>query len=170
MKKFLFTLIALSPLALFASDANVETDILERTVNFVIFASIIYYLLADKIKAYFADRTQGIQSELEKVQEMKKESEAKVQDAQDELEKAKKIAAELIEDAKSNVDSIKSQIENNIEQEIAILLKNFDEKIDVETKKIKKEVVEEILEELLSNDNIAITQDELTAIILNKVA
>lgn len=169
MKKILFALIALTPLTLFAASGG-ETDILQRTVNFIIFISIIYYLLADKVKAYFADRTQGIQSELEKVQDLKKESEAKVQSAQENLEKAKRIAAELIEDAKSDVDSIKTQIENNVEQEIAILLKSFDEKIDVETKKIKKEVVEEILEELLSNENIAITQDELTSIILNKVA
>ena len=37
-------------------------------------------------------------------------------------------------------------------------------------KKVKKEVVSEILEELLSTDNIVLSQDELANIILKKVA
>ena len=58
MKKILFTLSVIIPVSLFASDANVETDILERTVNFFIFAAIIYYLLSDKLKAFFVGRTE----------------------------------------------------------------------------------------------------------------
>ena len=42
MKKILFALSAIIPMSLFASDSGVETDILERTVNFFIFAAIIY--------------------------------------------------------------------------------------------------------------------------------
>jgi F-type H+-transporting ATPase subunit b len=170
MNKLLVVLLTLSPAVLFASDANVETDIFQRTVNFVIFAGIIYYLLADKVKAYFAQRSQDIQSELEKVEELKKESALKVEAAQEELDKAKQLAAELIEDAKSDIDSIKNKIAQSIDQEITYLMKNLDEKMDIETKKIKAEVVEEILDQLFSDENIAISQDELSSIILSKVA
>ena len=45
-----------------------------------------------------------------------------------------------------------------------------DEKIEVETKKVQRQVVEEILEELLKSENIALSQDELASIILKKVA
>lgn len=44
-------MLAFAPLALFASE-GAETDIIQRTVNFVIFAGILWYLLAEKIKAF----------------------------------------------------------------------------------------------------------------------
>jgi F-type H+-transporting ATPase subunit b len=170
MKKKLFALLAITPLALFASDANVETDILERTVNFLIFISIIYYLLADKIKTYFGERTESIRGELEKVEEMKKASEQKVANAKLEVENAKKVADELIAAANNDIDVIKNKIEKTVEQEIAFLSKNFDAKVDLETRKVKREVVESILNKLLSDDTISLSQEELTNIVLKKVA
>lgn len=168
--KLLVLLLISAPLALFASDANVETDIVERTVNFLIFAAILYYLLADKLKTFFKDRTQSIQSELDKVQEMVKESEKKVADAKLEVENAKKVAEELVSSANSDVESIKAKIEATVEQEIAYLNRSFDEKTELETKKIKREVVQNVLEELLKSGNIDLSQDELAGIVLKKVA
>ncbi len=170
MKKILFILFCITPLALFASDANVETDIIQRTVNFFIFIAILYYLLADKAKEFFVGRSASIQGELDKVQQVLKESETKVENAKIELENAKKLASEIVEGASADTALIKSKIEEVIDQEISHLYKNFDERIEVETKKIKKEVVSEILEELLNADNIAISQDELASIVLKKVA
>ena len=172
MKKLLFALSVIVPFALFGNEshADVQTDILERTVNFLIFASILYYLLADKLKAFFSDRTNSIQSELDKVQDVLKESERKVSEAKLEIESAKKIANELVESAKNDVASIKSKIEAAVEQEIAFLSKSFEDKTELELRKVKKEVVESILDQLLSNDNIALSQDEVANIILKKVA
>ncbi|MEA2049665.1 MAG: F0F1 ATP synthase subunit B [Campylobacterota bacterium] len=172
MKKILFALSVIVPFTLFGSDAhaNVETDILERTVNFLIFISILYYLLADKLKAFFGDRTKSIQSELDAVQETLKASELKISEAKLEVENAKKIAKELIASANADVESIKNKIEVAVEQEIAFLSKSFEEKSDLELRKVKKEVVESILNQLLSNDSIALSQDEVANIILKKVA
>ena len=170
MKKILFALSVVVPLSLFASDANVETDILERTVNFFIFAAIIYYLLADKARTFFVDRTKTIQADLDKVQDLLKASEKSVADAKLEIENAKKVADELIESANNDVDAIKKKVEVAVEQEIAFLSKSFDEKTELETRKVKKEVVESVLNQLLSNENIELSQNELTNIILKKVA
>jgi len=170
MKKLLFILSCVTPLALLASDANVETDILQRTVNFIIFVGILYYLLAQKAKDFFTERTASIQSELDKVQDVLKESEAKIENAKVELENAKKLANEIVESANADINSIKTSIEQNIDFEIAGLSTSFDDKIEVETRKVKKEVVSEILDELLSTDNIALSQEELANVILKKVA
>jgi len=172
MKRILFALAAIAPIALFGSDAHAggETDILERTVNFLIFIAILYYLLADKLKTFFTSRTQSIQSELDKVQDMLKASEQKIEDAKQEVENAKKVASELVTSANNDVEAIKKKIEDAVEQEIAYLDKSFNEKIDLETRKVKKEVVESILNQLLSNDNISISENELANIILKKVA
>jgi F-type H+-transporting ATPase subunit b len=170
MKKILFALSVVVPLSLFASDANVETDILERTVNFFIFAAIIYYLLADKVKTFFVDRTKSIQADLDKVQDLLKASEKRIADAKLEIENAKKVAEELVESANNDVDAIKKKVEIALEQEIAFLSKSFDEKTELETRKVKKEVVQDVLNQLLSNENIELSQNELTNIISKKVA
>ncbi len=171
MKKLLLlTLLALAPVALFANSEGAETDIIQRTVNFVIFAGILWYLLADKIKAFFANRTLEIQAELDKVQDTLKASQAKVDEAAAKLENAKKLAAETVELAKSEVGALKQKVADAVESEIAQLNRSFDDKIEVETRKVQRQIVEEILEELLKSDNISLSQDELANIVLKKVA
>ena len=169
MKRLFVLLLTLTPFALFASEGG-ETDIVQRTVNFIIFAAIIYYLVADKIKAFFADRTASIQSELDKVQDTLKESEKKVEDAQKKLEEAKVLASEIIEGANADIEKIKAAVALSVEDQISHLGKNFDNKAQAELRKAKVAVVEEILDELLSNDNLAISQDELANIVMKKVA
>ena len=170
MKRILLLGLALAPLALFANEGAVETDIVQRTVNFIIFAGILWYLLADKIKAFFAERSLSIQAELDKVQDTLKASQDKVKDAQKKLEEAKKIATEIVEGAKADVDSVKQKVATAVDSDIANLNKNLDEMMKVEISKAKKEVVTQVLEELLSSENIKLTQDELANIVLKKVA
>ncbi len=171
VKKLLLLTLVLSPLALFASEgAETDYDIVQRTVNFVIFAGILWYLLADKIKAFFAGRSLDIQAELDKVQDTLKASSQKVEDAQAKLDEAKKLAAEVVEGAKADVDVVKAKVSESVDSEIAHLSKNFDDKIAVEMRKAKKEVVEQVLEELLKSDNIALSEEELANIVLKKVA
>ena len=172
MKKILILGLALTPLALLASSEGAETDydIVQRTVNFLIFAGILWYLLADKIKVFFADRTSSIQAELDKVQDTLKASQDKVDDAAKKLEEAKTIAGEIVETAKGDIDSVKQKIAEAVDIEIANLDKGFDDKIKVEMSKGKRQIVSEILDELLSSDNVALTQDELVNIVVKKVA
>lgn len=170
MKKILFMMLVISPLALFASDADVQTDILERTVNFFIFAAIIYYLLADKVKTFFTGRTKSIQAELDKVQDLMKESEKRVHDAKQEIENAKKIADELISSANNDIEAIKRKVEVAVEKDIAALSRSFDEKTELDRRKLKREVVQSVLDQLLSDENIDLSQEDLSNVILKKVA
>ena len=50
------------------------TDIVQRTVNFLLFAGLVWYLVGEPVKNYFASRSQGISDELKKVQEKLNES------------------------------------------------------------------------------------------------
>ena len=117
-----------------------------------------------------ANRTLSIQSELDKVQETLKASQDKFSDAEKKLEEAKKIATDIIEGAKADIDSVKQKVATAVDSDITNLNKNLDEMMKVETSKAKKEVVTKILEELLSSENIKLTQDELANIVLKKVA
>jgi len=169
MKKVLL-LLAIVPVTLLASDGEVQTDIVGRTFNFMIFAAILWYLLAHRIKAFFANRTLEIQAELDKVQESLKASKTKVAEAQKKLDDAKITAAEIIENAKADVNSIKQKVAADIDLDIANLNKNLDDMMKVEISKAKKEIVAQILDELLKSDNIKLSQDELVNIVLKKVA
>ena len=170
MKRILLLGLALVPVALLANEGAVETDLIQRTVNFIIFAGILWYLLADKIKAFFAERSLSIQGELDKVQDTLKASQDKVKDAQKKLEEAKKIATEIIDGAKADIDSVKQKVATAVDSDIVNLNKNLEEMMKVETSKAKKEVVTEVLKELLSSENIKLTQQELANIVLKKVA
>lgn len=170
MLKIISIIALLFPAILFAAGAGEETDTVQRIVNFIIFAAIIYYLLAHKIKAYFAGRTASIQAELDKVQDTLKASEAKVEDAKAQLENAKKLAAEIVAGANLDIDKIKDSVSRNVTQEINYMQKTFNEKLEIELKKAKKEVVAEVLEELLDTKNIDVTNEELASIVLKKVA
>jgi F-type H+-transporting ATPase subunit b len=171
MKKILLTLLVVVPGVLFANEhQDIPIDILERTVNFFIFVAIVYYLLADKLKIFFQDRTKSIQADLEKAQELIKESDKKLAAAKQEVENAKRIADEMVSSAHNDTQKIKAKIEEAVEQEISFVSKSFDAKAELEMKRMKKEVVRDVLNQLLSNDNIALSQEDLANIILKKVA
>jgi F-type H+-transporting ATPase subunit b len=169
MKKTLFVVLVLSPLVVFANE-NAQTDIIPRVVNFTIFVAIIYFLLADKLKIFFSNRTKNIQQELDNVQITLEKSKKRIEDAKLEVEKAKLIAIELVADAKKDTNSIKEKISLSFDQEVNNLSKSFEGKLSIETKKAKTLIVNEILNELLNDDNMSISQDDLVNIILKKVA
>lgn len=171
MKKLLLLGLALAPLGLLAnSEGAVESDIVQRTVNFIIFAGILWYLLADKIQAFLAERTSSIQAELDKVEDTLKASKDKAEDAAAKLEEAKIIAIEIVDTAKNEIDAVKQKVADTVESEIANLGKGFDDKIKVETSKAKRATVSLILDELLNSKNLSLTQDELVNIVVKKVA
>ena len=171
MKKIFYVLILIVPYFLYASDSSItQTDIIQRTVNFIIFISICYYLLAKHVKSYFTQRTQNIRFELEKVQELENEMQLKIKDAQQKIENAKRTATQMIQNAHDDVESINLEIENQAKQEISRINKTSDERISIETRIVKQEIVDDIINNLLQDENIIINQNDLASIIMNKVA
>ncbi|OQX77833.1 MAG: F0F1 ATP synthase subunit B [Epsilonproteobacteria bacterium 4484_65] len=67
-----------------------ETDFWPRVVNFTIFASLLYYLIASPIKNFFVGRKEGIAGQL-------KEIEDKLQAAKDEITEANESELILME-------------------------------------------------------------------------
>jgi len=174
MKKIL--LIALltgffAPLALFAnSDSSVHTDIISRSLNFVVFFIIMWYLLASKLKAFFIGRKQGIQDQLDKVQDLLKASKDKVLAAEEKLKDAKNLSVKIIEGASSDVKLIEEKIKINTKKEIDLLNKHQEQRMQSQTKKEKFEALNEVLNELFDDKNMSLSQDELARIIIKKVA
>lgn len=171
MKKEIFILLAFTPIVLFSSSTeNVETDIVQRTFNFIIFASIIYYLLSDKIRVFFKNRSISIKSDLNKVEELLLESVKNKEEANDKLKQSENIAKDIVSNANNQIDKIKYDTLKSIDNTISKLEDSYNDKITFEMRRIKKEVVSEILNELLDSNNIFLSDEDLSNIILKKVS
>ncbi len=152
----------------FANEAATHTDIIPRTINFLIFVAILWYLAGNKIVNFFKQRRENIAKKFQEIEEKLKESKSKKEALKAELENAKVKAKEIIENAKKEAELLETKIKAQTEEEIKILQKQFEEFKKYETQKAKKEVVETFLDETLKD--IHVTSEDAAKLILKKVA
>ena len=145
-----------------------ETDIFWRVINFVIFFAILYYLLADKIKAFFKEREEGIANRLSEVQEKLKAAKAEKEEAAQKAKDAEGTASDLKASAHKEAELMVAKINESLIHDKAQLEKSHADRVDIEAKKMKKEVVNEVLEDMFKGDNIS--NEDLLNIIKKKVA
>ncbi len=153
-----------------AEVAEVETDIVQRTVNFFIFAGIVYYLIAEPIKGYFKGRTQGIAAELEKVQDRLKESKAAKEAALANIEDAKRLAEEIMSSCKKENVIINEKMAAQLEFDLNNLERQQNDIMELEKRQMVRDLVEEVLSDALSQDASVLDKDAFADIILKKVA
>jgi len=172
VSRILVFMLLISTYAL-ASGTNAEhadTDIVQRTVNFLIFAGLIWYLIAEPVKNYFNSRSQSIADELQKVQDklnesmaLKKEALAKISDAE---KYAQDLAALSKKENKILNDNIMSQCENDLES----LSKQHESLMEFEQRKMVRGVVEDVLNDTLSQSADGFDKEAMANVILKKVA
>lgn len=169
-RKLTYLVLILGVFAQASEVSSGSTDILPRTVNFLIFAAILYYLVAEPVKNFFKNRSAEIASKLESVQAKLKEAKQEKERAQKELENAKKLANEIIEDAKKESKLLSEKIKSSLEEELRIMEKTFNENCSLEERQVVRNVVKNILNEILEDKNISINKNEFINLIAKKVA
>ena len=181
MKKIVLLSLLIVPAVLLASGGDAEssryfaqtgreTDFLPRAVNFIIFASLLYYLIANPIKNFFKGRTEGIAAQLNEIETKLQAAKDEKKEAQNRLEESKKKAEEIIADAKAEAVILAEKIAVANQNDLAILDKQFEEKITLEERRSAREVIDEILSENISNDDIMLNESKVVEIISKKVA
>ncbi len=168
--KLRYMLLLLTPALLLASGGSGETDIFVRSINFVIFASIMYYLLADHVKDAYKGRIAGIADRLNSIQVKVKESVAAKEAAQAKVEEAKANALSLVETSKKEAQLLSAKVANDTNVELQNLEKGFKEKTQIEKHRMTRNVVVNVLDEMFDNDAISIDKEELVKIVMKKVA
>jgi F-type H+-transporting ATPase subunit b len=170
--KLIYLLFIAVPALLLASDApsGGPTDIIPRTVNFLIFAGIMYYLVAGAAKNFYFGRKESIATKLDSIQMKLKESNSKKESALQKVEEAKVTARALIETAKKEAVLLSEKIAADAEQEIENLSKALHDKVSIEERKMQRAAVNEVLDELFQEGSIAIDHNEMVKIINKKVA
>ena len=164
MKKLLFILIGTF---LFASGAG-ETDIVARTVNFLIFVAILWYLIGDKVIGFFRERKEKIANKFQEVEKKLKKTKEQKELLKAKLEEAKIKANEIVEDSKKEAEVIYNDIIKEAKEEVELYKKHFEEFKEIEIKKAKQEALKEFLEDVLKD--IHITSEDAAKIVLKKVA
>ncbi|WP_024953851.1 F0F1 ATP synthase subunit B [Sulfurospirillum arcachonense] len=170
--KIRYILLLLAPALLLANGGGEGegTDILPRAVNFVIFASILYYLLADHVKIAYKGRIAGIADRLDSIQVKVKESLNAKEAAQAKVEEAKANAKSLIETSKREAQLLSEKVASDVNSELLSLEKGFQEKIEIERRKMARAVVTSVLDEMFDEDSVSLDKEELVKIVMKKVA
>lgn len=170
MSKILIIMLLISTYALASNGEQSATDIVQRTVNFLLFAGLVWYLIAEPVKNYFASRSQGIADELQKVQEKLKETIAKKKDALDKISDAEKFKAELEISSKKENKIINDNIMTQCDSDLENIVKQNISLMDFEQRKMVRNVVTEILEEVLTQSSDSFDKKAMATVILKKVA
>jgi len=162
-------LILIFPVAIFASGGE-HTDIFPRTINFLIFAAILYRFIAEPLKNFFQQRREEIINTLNSIRDKVEESKKAKEDAVKKLEESKILAKNMIEDAKKEATLIAEKLEKDLQNDLKILEKYQEEKRNIEKRKMVKKVVAEIIESLFEKDIQTFENQELVNIVMKKVA
>ncbi|WP_297432689.1 F0F1 ATP synthase subunit B [Sulfurimonas sp.] len=170
MSRILVLLLMISTYALASEVKDGGSDIVQRTVNFILFAGLVWYLVGEPIKNYFASRSQGIADELKKVQEKLDESIALKKDALAKISDAERFAQELAEASKKENKMIHDALMAQGEAELETVAKQNLSKKEFEERKMVREVVEEIVTETLSQSADSFDKEAMANVILKKVA
>lgn len=171
MKKLLVMTLFVSA-SLFASSGAEHggTDIVPRTINFLIFAGILWYLLAKPVKGFFSGRAAEISARLNSVQDKLRASKAEKETAEVRVEEAKAFAAELQASTDKEKVILKKQIETQSASEIEVLEKQMKDKEALAERQMVRCVVEDILEDVTSQSTASLDKEKIADIIVKKVA
>jgi len=171
VSRILVLLLMISTYAL-ASEAAHEggTDIVQRTVNFLLFAGLIWYLVGEPVKNFFAARSQGIADELKKVQEKLDESITLKKEALAKISEAEKFAEELAVTAKKENKILNDNIMLQCDGELEAMVKQYASKKDFEQRNMVRNVVETIVAETLDRSSEIFDREAMANVILKKVA
>ena len=169
MKKVVF-LIFVAVVSLVASEHGGETDIIPRSVDFLIFIGLLYYLLSNPIKDFFGSRQDRVVSDLNSVEEKIKLAKKAKDEALKKVEDAKILAKEIMEDTKKEVELLQERIKNSSANEVELIEKQKEEVKVVAKNKMIREVIAKSLDEILDVEQAVQDKNELTKALLRKVA
>ena len=170
MSRILVLMLSLSTLALASDAQHAGTDIVQRTVNFILFAGLIWYLVAEPAKNFFQARSQSIADELKKVQDRLNESIALKKEAQAKIADAQKFAEELAVSSKKENKIINDNMMVQCEAELETLTKQQDSLKEFEQRKMIRGVVNKVLNDVLSESSDSFDKEAMANVILKKVA
>ncbi|MCQ2745967.1 F0F1 ATP synthase subunit B [Helicobacter pylori] len=168
VKMVLGFLIFLSPLCATGLDIS-QTDIIERSLNFLLFTGILWYFLAKKLRSFLRSKSLEISKRLEEIQAQLKASKENKKKLLKELEQAKEKAELIISDANKEAYTITQKYELQTKMDVENLIKNSKALMDLEVKKIKRELVESVFKDLRESKKVSFSSQDCVNILKQRL-
>ncbi|WP_305876869.1 F0F1 ATP synthase subunit B [Helicobacter pylori] len=168
VKMVLGFLIFLSPLCATGLDIS-QTDIIERSLNFLLFVGILWYFLAKKLRSFLRSKSLEISKRLEEIQAQLKASKENKKKLLKELEQAKEKAELIISDANKEAYTITQKYELQTKMDVENLIKNSKALMDLEVKKIKRELVESVFKDLRESKKVSFSSQDCVNILKQRL-
>ncbi|MGL2608055.1 F0F1 ATP synthase subunit B [Helicobacter pylori] len=168
VKMVLGFLILLSPLCATGLDIS-QTDIIERSLNFLLFAGILWYFLAKRLRSFLHSKSLEISKRLEEIQAQLKVSKENKKKLLKELEQAKEKAELIISDANKEAYTITQKYELQTKMDVENLIKNSKALMDLEVKKIKRELVESVFKDLIESKKVSFSVQDCVNILKQRL-
>ncbi len=168
VKMVLGFLILLSPLCATGLDIS-QTDIIERSLNFLLFVGILWYFLAKKLRSFLHSKSLEISKRLEEIQAQLKVSKENKKKLLKELEQAKEKAELIISDANKEAYTITQKYELQTKMDVENLIKNSKALMDLEVKKIKRELVESVFKDLRESKKVSFNAQDCVSILKQRL-
>lgn len=180
---YVFLVLLISISAVYASGGEGEpsskkwTGLAWKTFNFIVLVGFLYWLLAAKIKVFFAGRRKDIKESLESAAKQKTEAEKKYREYSEKIDKASQeidgifemIKAQgvaekqkIIEDAQKVAQKMKEDAKARIEQE----LQKASSQLRVEAVQLSVEMAEQILKRnITEKDHEAMVKEYMDKVV-----
>ncbi len=168
VKMVLGFLILLSPLCATGLDIS-QTDIIERSLNFLLFVGILWYFLAKKLRSFLHSKSLEISKRLEEIQAQLKVSKENKKKLLKELEQAKEKAELIISDVNKEAYTITQKYELQTKMDVENLIKNSKALMDLEVKKIKRELVESVFTDLRESKKVSFNVQDCVNILKQRL-
>jgi len=146
------------------------TDFIPRIFNFLIFAGLTYYLVASPLKAFFVGRKEGIADQLNEIERKLQEAKEARKRSEQAVEESKSKAKEIASDSKKEIELLKSKFAEMTERELNLLDKQYEEKCELEERRMARETIDTVLNENITADDIPMSADKVIDIVAKKVA
>jgi F-type H+-transporting ATPase subunit b len=147
-----------------------DSDFFPRIFNFVIFAGLAYYLLAKPIGDFFKNRKNQIAASLQEIETKLQEAKEAQKKAEQTLAESKKKAQEIVKDAELEIEVLKEKYEALGAKELEALEKAYKEKMELQERKLKREVIASILDESIKPEDIPLSASKVIENLSKKVA
>jgi len=178
-KKIFLSLLFVLPLFLVANEGGSGhylevtgrvNDFVPRLFNFVIFAGLLYYLIADPIRNFFVSRREGIAEQLREIENRLQKAKEDRKAAEQAVTDSEKKAEEILRDAEKEVSVLAERYKEMGEREIQIMQQQHEERMVLEERKMQRDTIVEILNENIKSDDIPLDGHKIIDILSKKVA
>jgi F-type H+-transporting ATPase subunit b len=147
-----------------------NSDFWSRVINFSIFVALLYYLAANPIKAFFKGRSEGIANKIKEIEAKLNASKEAVKVAEANLVSSQEKAETIKQDSVSEGAILAENIANKNSDTLTSLEKQSSETMAHESKKMAKDTINSLLQEGISNDDIAVDESKVVSLVSKKVA